>query len=328
MATRRNLCLNPALDIDITGWSGGSTPTRTSVTGFGRSWAAEYTAGTYASTAATATSAVTVGLSYTVSVYVRSNVFQVNSGNIYIEWINGGGSGFGYPAAGYTVPANTPTRASVTATAPSGAVACRAIVDGINFPISSGDFTMVLIEQTDTLGSYFDGNTASASWDGTPGLSSSTLTEGPTAVSSADTGSGADAATLAAVAASMDTGAGTDAGALAATLTAADPATAVEAATLAADISTAADTGTSVEVATVGLGASDAATAADAASLAASSPVADLAAATEAAIVTVRITAADTGTAVDNAHALVPGQDITIRLGPSRRGWSARTSRR
>lgn len=177
MADRHNLCLNPALGVDVTGWGGGSTPARVSVTGFSRPTAAEYTTGSYASTAATGVGAVTVGLAYTVSVYVRTVNFNVNSGSIYVEWLTSGGSGFGYPAASYSLAAATIGRVSVTATAPTGAVACRAIVDGINLPINPTHFTMVLIEQAPALDIYFDGDTSpGGSWDGTPGLSGSTLT--------------------------------------------------------------------------------------------------------------------------------------------------------
>ena len=176
MATRHNLCLNPALTSNATGWGGGSTPARASVTGFGRPFAAEYTtSGSYASTAATATGAVTVGLTYTLSAYVRPATFNVNSGTLYVEWINGSGGGFGYPSSGFTLTANTVTQLSITATAPSGAVAVRLIIDGINFSINTSHVTMALLEEVATLGTYFDGDTSGATWDGTPGNSASTL---------------------------------------------------------------------------------------------------------------------------------------------------------
>ena len=177
MATRHNLCLNPALGVDVTGWGGGSTPARTAVTGFARPWAARYVAGTFMSTAATSSGAVTTGVDYTLAVQLRVATFAVPSGVIYVEWINAGGSGFGYPSAGFTASIGTVTRVSITATAPANAVAARVVIDGINYNINTADFTALLIEQAGTLDTYFDGDSPSASWDGTAGLSSSTLTD-------------------------------------------------------------------------------------------------------------------------------------------------------
>ncbi|MEU1736466.1 hypothetical protein [Streptosporangium sp. NPDC020145] len=164
------------MSVDASGWGGG-TLTRVSVTGFERSTAAQYTAGSFASTAATDTGAIVEGLPFTVAVAVRSNVFPVHSGTIYIEWLTSGGSGFGYPSAPFTLTAGVVSRVSVTATAPSGAVACRGILDGINFSVTPADITETLIEQTSSLLDYFDGDSASAVWDGVPGLSSSTLAD-------------------------------------------------------------------------------------------------------------------------------------------------------
>lgn len=178
MTTRHNLCTNPAVTNNITGWGGGSTPTQVTASGFGRSTAARYTTGPYASTAATATEAVTAGLSYTMSVHIKTATFNVPSGTIYVEWINGAGSGFGYPSSGYALTAGVVGRASITATAPTGAVAARIICDGINFSINVADFTMALIEAAD-LGTYFDGDSPNGSWDGAPGNSASTLTDSP-----------------------------------------------------------------------------------------------------------------------------------------------------
>lgn len=177
MATRHNLCQNPACSVSIAGWGGASTPAQTPVTGFGRTTAARYTAGTFMSTAATSSGAVTAGLDYTLSIYVRVATFAVPSGVIYVEWINAGGSGFGYPSASFTASIGAVTRVSITATAPANAVAARVVVDGINYNINTADFTALLIEQAGTLGTYFDGDSPSASWDGTAGLSSSTLTD-------------------------------------------------------------------------------------------------------------------------------------------------------
>lgn len=279
---RHNLCTNPALTSNATGWGGGSTPARVGVTGFGRPFAAEYTTGGYAATAATAVGAVTVGATYTVSVYVRTGTFNVNSGSIYIEWINGAGGGFGYPSATYTLTAATVGRVSVTATAPSGAVAARAIVDGINFPINTAHFTTALIEPVGALDAYFDGDSSpGGSWDGTPGNSSSTLVDAVTG-------------TMATTLPTLDA-AGTGAATTAGIQTVALPAPTASAAGTAKTSSTAAITPDALIMAAAGR-------AVVRGTMAAALP--ELVAATPA-----------TG-------------DITIRLGPTRRRWSARTSRR
>ncbi|MEV4180187.1 hypothetical protein AB0J28_01910 [Streptosporangium canum] len=175
MATRHNLCINPACANDVLGWGGGSTPARTAVSGFARGFAARYTAGTFAAGGPTSLSAVTVGLTYTLSVYFRST--SNASGSIYVEWLNAGGSGFGYPFASYSGSAGAVTRASITAVAPTNAVGARVVMDGVNYGANLTDFTAVLIEQVAAVDVYFDGDSSGASWDGTAGNSSSTLTD-------------------------------------------------------------------------------------------------------------------------------------------------------
>lgn len=174
MATRHNACVNPAVDVDVTGWGGEATPTRTAVTGFGRLQAARYTAGTFMRTAG---GAVTAGQDYTLSVYLRP-ANGLSAGNtIYIEWLNSGGGVITYTTTGYSIVDGTVTRSSVTGTAPAGAVTAQLILDGVNYTVTALDATMVLIEQTGTLDAYFDGNSSGGSWDGTPGSSPSTLTD-------------------------------------------------------------------------------------------------------------------------------------------------------
>ncbi|MFC3986794.1 hypothetical protein [Streptosporangium jomthongense] len=175
---RHNLCLNPCLSNDVAGWGGGSTPTRVaSPAGFDRPYAAEYTTNSYAFTAATANGAVVEGLTYTLSAYVRTSTFSVNSGTLYVEWLTESGTGFGYPSSGFTMPAQTITRVGMTATAPANAVAVRLIIDAINFPINPSVITKALTEQVGALDEYFDGDSVGGSWDGTPGNSSSTLAD-------------------------------------------------------------------------------------------------------------------------------------------------------
>jgi hypothetical protein len=173
MATRHNTCQNPALANDNAGWSGGSTPARTAVGGFGRPFAARYTTGTFSNSSR---GGVVAGQQYTLSVYVYFDNAVANiSGAVYVEWRNAGGGVLSYSNGSYNVPARTVSRVSITATAPANAAQASMITDNYNFSTGAADFSMVLVEQGATLLDYFDGDSPGASWDGTPGSSASTL---------------------------------------------------------------------------------------------------------------------------------------------------------
>lgn len=185
MATRHNACINPALDNDATGWGGETTPTRQAVTGFDRPFAAQYTTGTFLRTAG---GAVTPGLSYALSVYVRpSNAFSAG-GNIYIEWRDVANGVISFSQSTYTLTSGIVSRASFAATAPSGAATAALILDGANYVVTLLDATMALVEQTAALDDYFDGNSSGGSWDGTPGNSPSTLTDAAVVTASGPAG--------------------------------------------------------------------------------------------------------------------------------------------
>jgi hypothetical protein len=174
VATRHNLCQNPACSVSIAGWGGDATPSRaTGLTGFPVSTGASYTAsGTFVRTQL---GAVTAGQQYTISAYVRANNLPVSSGHIYAEWT---GAGTSYTSSAYSVSQSVVTRISHTGTAPPGATAVAVIIDGVgNFNVNSLDVTAVLIEQTGSLDTYFDGDSPGATWDGTTGLSASTLVD-------------------------------------------------------------------------------------------------------------------------------------------------------
>lgn len=175
MPTRTNLCQNPCLSVSAAGWGGDTTPSRvTGLTGFPRSTGASYTtSGTFVRTQL---GNVTAGVQYTLSVYIRANNLPISSGNIYAEWT---GSGTSYTNTAYSASQSVVTRISHTGTAPAGATAVAVIIDGVgNFTINNLDVTAVLIEAAAAVDTYFDGDTPGASWDGTTGLSSSTLSSG------------------------------------------------------------------------------------------------------------------------------------------------------
>lgn len=179
MATRHNLCVNPGLKNNAVGWddNGAEVPTRTSVTGFPRAFGARYNTNAAGFTR-TPTGAVTAGQTYTLSVYLKPT--NNSSGTIYAEWLDSGGSVLGYTQNSYTANGGVVTRISHTGVALANSASVRIITDGINFALNNTDFTAVLIEQTGTLDTYFDGDTANATWDGADGNSASTLSDAPT----------------------------------------------------------------------------------------------------------------------------------------------------
>ncbi|NUP24020.1 MAG: hypothetical protein HOZ81_49795 [Streptomyces sp.] len=70
---------------------------------------------------------------------------------------------------------------SITGTAPASTTGLRLLHFSENYAVNPCNFTAVLYELSGSLGTYFDGNTAGASWDGTAGNSTSTLLDATTA---------------------------------------------------------------------------------------------------------------------------------------------------
>lgn len=174
VSARHNSAVNPALANDNADWGGnGTAPVRTAVSGFGRANAARYTDGTFVRTAY---GAATVGLTYTLSVYVRTATFGF-SGTAYIEWQDASHGALSYTGAGFSVSAGVVTRISVTDTAPASTAFAALIVGNETFAINTFDCTELLIEESATADTYFDGDTSGATWDGTAGNSASTLND-------------------------------------------------------------------------------------------------------------------------------------------------------
>lgn len=173
---RTNLCPNPALDNNVSGWDGGETPVRTDVTGqgFPRTWAARYSTSTFL---LGPTGAASPGLAYTVSTYVRPTSFTVG-GTLAIQWLDSGLNEISESTIAFpTAPTGTATRVSITGAAPSGTVWLRLLHFSENYSVNACNFSATQYEQVASLGSYFDGATAGASWTGTAGNSTSTLND-------------------------------------------------------------------------------------------------------------------------------------------------------
>lgn len=175
MTDRHNRCPNPACGNDVTGWrdESGNPPTRVTgllAAGFGRDTGARFTVTT---TAFTPAGAVVGGQPYTLSCYARPT--GITSGTVFIEWTLAGGGHSYVDNAPYSLSAGVVGRISVAGTAPADAVTAGIVLSGANYVTNPTSVSQVLIEQAAALDSYFDGDTADAVWDGTPGSSTSTL---------------------------------------------------------------------------------------------------------------------------------------------------------
>lgn len=168
---RHNLCPNPAVDVDVTGWAGDSTPTRVALAGFPRPFGAHYGAGTYLETPK---STVIAGTVYTFSGYVQYPTFALSmNGNTYIAWYRSNGTAISYDQLAFSSNLNNVTRFVRTGTAPTDAVSASIIIDGTSLTSNPADITAVLVEAAPAVDTYADGNTIGWGWDGVAGLSTS-----------------------------------------------------------------------------------------------------------------------------------------------------------
>lgn len=174
--TRQNLCQNPACGSNVTGWTGGAgAPARvTGLSGFPVTTGAQYTSGTYQQTPSGAASP---GVTYTGSLYIRSNGLDQNGKTLYLVFVrSSGGDDFSHTTP-ISITSGVVTRISLTAVAPANTTGVYLLADGINAAVVPIDLTAVLLEASGSADTYFDGDSPGASWDGTPDNSSSTLVD-------------------------------------------------------------------------------------------------------------------------------------------------------
>lgn len=175
LSGRANLCTNPSFETDTTGWSSGASTTLARIT------SDSYVGG--ASLQITASSAVdttarirpspeysvTAGLTYSASAYVKATAG--NNRNIQIALSFHDSVGATLLLAGGTITPFTVggawTRLEVTATAPTNTVGVRIF---IYHQLTNPSLTNValvdaiLLEQSATVGDYFDGSTSPYMW--------------------------------------------------------------------------------------------------------------------------------------------------------------------
>ena len=178
MAVRTNLLTNPSFETNVSGWNlGGAYQSNFNA----NLWA--FSGTQYLASASSTTSSVKVpatpGLPYTGSGYFArgSGARQVALGLAFYD-----SSGAELSPVTLTptdiVNPDTPERRSMTRTAPAGTTHVSII---LSTPISPAAADAFLLEQSATLGPYFDGSTPSAggvsyAWTGTAHASTSTAT--------------------------------------------------------------------------------------------------------------------------------------------------------
>ena len=188
--TRTNLVPNPSEEGGVSGWlvvNGGvlsSVSDGTAAVGsnFGRSTLTAVANPGAAFGGAANPIAVTPSTAYTTSMYLRcpvSSPTQFTSVRVMMLW---------YTSTAYstfisnaltngTLVGNGWLRLSITATSPATANAVR--VQGIYVGTAVAgqqlDWDGVLTEASSSMGAYFDGSSTEAKWNGTPGLSTSTI---------------------------------------------------------------------------------------------------------------------------------------------------------
>ena len=185
MATRHNACQNPSLSVSDAGWGdgGAGVPARTAVSDFPRAFAARFTDG--ASFHQTPVGAAVAGTTYTASLYIRSASLPIGSGVLYFRWMNAAMGDISFPSTAFTTSAGVVTRISITGVAPANTAFVRLILDGWSTTTNTTDMTAILYEASGSLADFFDGDTTpGGSWDGTTGLSASTLTSTVTGTAS------------------------------------------------------------------------------------------------------------------------------------------------
>lgn len=178
---RHNLCPNPAISVDITGWSGGTVPARvTGLVGYNRPTGARYTGGSFLRTPACAAGP---GDTVTVAFDILTEAFDDPSIDLYLYATRSAGGDVQVGAIDHpTLTHNVVSRFAITRACPALTTGVYALADGINMVISPTIVTACLAELSPTADTYFDGDVPgppTSTWDGATGLSTSTYNDAP-----------------------------------------------------------------------------------------------------------------------------------------------------
>lgn len=176
--SRQNLCPNPACGTNSTGWTSNSTIARaTDITGLPVTTGQRFTGNGFVQTP---TGVAVAATAYTASVYVKNST-GLDSGNktVYLAFTRSAGGDDFSQTFTKSYANGVVTRVDVTGTAPALATGVYLILDALNGTLGSGiDISACMYEAAAApVGTYFDGNSPSAAWDGTTNNSTSTLTD-------------------------------------------------------------------------------------------------------------------------------------------------------
>jgi hypothetical protein len=167
---RKNLVANPALTTSEAGWTlFNASRANNNLTNLDRTSGITINASGYA---VSPPIPVTPGTVMTGSYHAR----QATTGTIQInlEWRNADGDFLSQATFNRAITANTSTRVSATGTVPAGAAVC--VIVASTFPSNvAASVTAFMVEESGSTGTYFDGDTLGAYWNGAPGVSTSTL---------------------------------------------------------------------------------------------------------------------------------------------------------
>jgi hypothetical protein len=179
---RTNLVPNPSFETNTTGWVAASLSLlRVTTDSFVGSASMQMTSTSNvaldARTAYDPNTLVIAGQVYTASAYLKNTAGNNRSHSIQIRWFNSGGALISTSSTTIAINVGSPwTRVSVTGSAPVGAVnADVAILTQATNPSTTNVALVdgVMLEQSSTAGTYFDGSTVGYAWNGTPNASTS-----------------------------------------------------------------------------------------------------------------------------------------------------------
>ncbi|CAB4156206.1 hypothetical protein UFOVP665_49 [uncultured Caudovirales phage] len=183
---RTNLCNNPSFETNSSGYGNisGTTLARVADTWGRGTQVLQVTCtnatatGTFIGNNGVGAYPVTGGLTYAVSLYAKHISGTARDVNVIYLWSRPTGNTYGGSGATVTLSA-TPQRVSATGVAPANATGLTIWVQcyssGTTTAADVSQWDMVLLEESSTVNSYFDGNTTGATWTGTTNNSTSTL---------------------------------------------------------------------------------------------------------------------------------------------------------